>query len=198
MKNALLHFSSCKIFPIDIFAPLERFEQILSKYSGMEGTPVDLKPLVEKVKHLIKRKSSFRKLLASARQDNNSEQLATINQFLLKAAYGFNRTIGFTTRPFETYTSDYLSRLEMIEDYIHLNRSITSLHQMPIATFDSVTVKRMESQSDNPYNWLRIHESLTNLEQERARIENEIQDEITSLSELISNLLVDIDKTIDA
>jgi hypothetical protein len=56
----------------------------------------------------------------------------------------------------------------------------------------------MESQSDNPYNWLRIHDSLANLEQERARIENEIQDEIISLSELISNLLEEIDKIIDA
>ncbi|OLS27661.1 MAG: Aminopeptidase YwaD precursor [Candidatus Thorarchaeota archaeon AB_25] len=197
MKKALLHLSSCNLLPIDIFAPLERFEQILSKYSGMEGNPVDLKPLVEEVKHLIKRRSSFRKLLASAEQDNNPEHLASINQFLLKAVYGFNRTIGFTTRPFETYTSDYLSRLEMIEDYVHLNKSITSLRQIPIATFDSVTVKRMESQSDNPYNWLRIHDSLANLEQERARIKNEIQDEIASLSELISNLMEEIDKIID-
>jgi len=55
----------------------------------------------------------------------------------------------------------------------------------------------MESQSDNPYNWLRIHDSLGNLEQECARIKNELEDEIATLSDLISNLLEKIDKIID-
>lgn len=198
MKNALLHLSSCNLLPIDIFVPLERFVQILTKYNGMDGNPVDLNLLIGELKSLSKRKTSFRKLLASAGKNSDPVRLAIINQFLLKAAYGFNRTIGFTTRPLATYTSDYLSRLEMIEDYIHLNNSISSLRQIPISYFDSETVKRMESQSDNPYNWLRIHDSLANLEQERTRIESEIQDEIKSLSELISNLLEEIDKVIDA
>ncbi len=196
MKNALLHLSSCKILPIDIFAPLERFEKILSKYSKMEGNPVDLKSIIEEVKRLIKRKTSFRKVLASSERNDNPDHQASLNKFLLKASYGFNRTIGWTTRPLVTYTSDYLSRLEMIEDYIHLNNSITSLRQIPISYFDSVTVKRMESQSDNPYNWLRIHGSLANLEQERARIKNEIEDEIASLSVLISTLLEKMDNLI--
>lgn len=196
MKNALLYLVSCKLLPLDIFAPLERFKKILLKYIQTKGNPVDLKPIVEEVKRLIKRKSSFRKVLASTEQNDNPDHLATINQFLLTATYGFNRTIGWTTRPLVTYTIDYLSRLEMIEDYIHLDNSITSLRQIPIANFDSVTVKRMESQSDNPYNWLRIHDSLTNLEQERARILSQIQDEITSLSELMTTLLDEIDKII--
>jgi len=197
MKAALLHLSSCNQLPIDIFAPLKRFEEILTKYSKMDGNPVDLKPLVANVKKLIKRKSSFQKILASSESVDNPELLESFNQFLLKAVYGFNRTIGFTTRPFHTYTSDYLSRLEMIEDYIHLNRSITSIRQIPISSFDDVTVKRMEAQSDNPYNWLKIHGSLANLEQERDRIGNEIQEEIASLSELISSLQEEIDKIIN-
>ena len=197
MKSALSHLSSCNLLPIDIFVPLERFEQILSKYSGMDGNPLDLNPLIGELKSLIKRKKTFQKLLASTGQDNNPVRLASINQFLLGAAYGFNRTIGYTTRPFLLYTSDYLSRLEMIEDYIHLSEAITGLRRIPIATFDSVTVKRMESQSDNPYNWLRIHDSLGNLEQECARIKNELEDEIATLSDLISNLLEKIDKIID-
>ncbi|MHA1422699.1 MAG: M28 family peptidase [Candidatus Thorarchaeota archaeon] len=198
MKAALLHLSSCNQLPIDIFAPLKRFEEILIKYSKMDGNPVDLKPLVANVKKLIKRKASFQKVLSSQKNANNPEQLERLNEFMLKAVYGFNRTIGFTTRPFTTYTSDYLSRLEMIEDYIHLNTSITSIRQIPISYFDDVTVKRMEAQSDNPYNWIKIHGSLTNLEQERDRIGNEIQKEIASLSELISSLQEEIDKIINA
>ncbi|MGY5858640.1 MAG: M28 family metallopeptidase [Candidatus Thorarchaeota archaeon] len=197
MKAALLHLSSCDRLPIDIFAPLKRFEEILTKYSKMDGNPVDLKPLIVNVKKLIKRKASFHKLLASLERDDKPEQLEHINQFMLTAVYGFNRTIGFTTRPFYTYTSDYLSRLEMIEDYIHLNSSITSLRKIPISYFDDVTVERMEAQSDNPYNWLKIHGSLANLEQERDRIGNQIREEIASLSELLSNLREAIGKIID-
>ncbi len=196
MKNALLHLSNCNLLPLDVFAPLKRFEEILSKYNGMEGSPVDVKPIIDKVKQLNRRKSSFGKMLASAERENNPKLFANINQFLLKAANGFNRTIGWTTRPLITYTSDYLSRLELIEDYIHLDNSITNLRKIPISYFDSVTVKRMESQSDNPYNWIRIHDSLVNLEQERARIKKEIEEEITSLSELISNLSKGLDNLI--
>ena len=198
MKAALLHLSSCDRLPIDIFAPLKRVEEILTKYSRMDGNPVDLKPLVASVRKLIKRKSSFQKVLASSEYNDNPEQLERINHFLLTAVNGFNRTIGFNTRPFSTYTSDYLSRLEMIEDFIHLNTSITNLRKIPISNFDDVTVKRMEAQSDNPYNWLRIHDSLANLEQERARIKTEIQEEIVSLSGMISSLQEEIDKIIEA
>ncbi|MGY5858589.1 MAG: M28 family metallopeptidase [Candidatus Thorarchaeota archaeon] len=196
MKSALEYLSSCDLLPIDIFGPLKRFEQILTKYSKMDGSPVDIDPVVNKVKLLMKRKSSLQKVIASMKQKGKPDQFAKANQFLLTTVYGFNRTIGFTTRPLATYTSDYLSRLEMIEDYIHISNSISSLRQIPISYFDSVTVKRIESQSDNPYNWIRIHDSLANLEQERSRILNEINDEIISLSEFLDTLSNEMTKII--
>ena len=193
MRSALLHLSSCSLLPLDVFASLEKFADILTKYDQLEGHTFDLKQLVEDVNRAKKLKSSFQKKLASLEKENSPDQLETINQFLLDATYGFNRTIGWTTRPLETYTSDYLSRLEMIEDYVHLNNSIITLRKIPIANFDSVTVKRMESQSDNPYNWLRVHDSLANLEQERERIKKAIEDEIADLSTMISRLQEEIE-----
>ncbi len=198
MKAALSHLSSCGLLPIDIFVPLEILEEILSKYTKMDGNPVDLKSIVAEVKGLMKRKSSFRKLLASATRNGRPEHLTRLNQFLLAAANGFNRTVGWSTSSLATYTVAYLSRLEMIEDYVNLTNSIKSLRAIPIASFDSDAVKRIESQSDNAYNWLRIHDSLANLEQERARIRKEIEEEIASLSKLMGTLSDGITKLIGA
>jgi Iap family predicted aminopeptidase len=189
MKNALSYLSSTDLLPMDIFIPLERFESILSKYDNMDGNEFDLKPTIGKVKNLMKLKSSFKKIL----QKHDHDDAARINKLLLKAANGFNRTIGWNTRPIETYSIDYLYRLEMIEDYIHLTSSIKSIRNIPIATFDRDSARRIESKADNPYNWLRIHDSLSNLENERARIGTEIEELLNHLSAMMDEISEDID-----
>ncbi|MFW9963729.1 MAG: M28 family peptidase [Candidatus Sifarchaeia archaeon] len=195
MKNALSYLSNTALLPIDVFVPLERFEVILSNYDKMEGNPFDLEPIITKVKNFIKYKSSFEKLLASIGQKNKSEDTVRINKFLMTVVSGCNRTIGWNTRPIETYSIDYLYRFEMVEDYIHLTNSIKSLRNIPVANFDYDSSKRIEAQSDNPYNWLSIHDSLVNLESERTRIRKEIEEEIASLSEFldkISNEIIEL------
>lgn len=190
MKNSLSYLSNTELLPLDIFVPLERFESILSKYDNIDGNEFDLKPLIGKVKNLMSFKSSFNKILQRSEHDD----AAKINQLLLKAVNGFNRTIGWTTRPIETYSIDYLSRLEMIEDYIHLTNSIKSIRNIPVATFDRDSARRIESKPDNPYNWLRIHDSLANIENERARIGKEIEKELENLSTLMDSISEDLSK----
>ncbi|MFX1559644.1 MAG: M28 family peptidase [Promethearchaeota archaeon] len=194
MKNALYHLSSTDLLPLDIFIPLERFESILSKYRKMEGHPFNLEPVIDKVKKFLKYKSSFKKLL----QKHGLEETARINEFLMTVASGCNRTIGWNTRPIETYSVGYLYRFEMVEDYVHLTNSIESLRKIPVATFDLDSAKRIESKSDNPYNWLSIHDSVANLEGERTRIGKEIEEVITSLSEFLDNILAKIEELIDS
>ncbi|MHA2065445.1 MAG: M28 family peptidase [Candidatus Thorarchaeota archaeon] len=188
MKNALSYLSSADLLPMDIFVPLEIFGSILSKYDKMDRNVFDLKPIITKVKNLMKLKSSFKKIL----EKREHEDVARINKFLLKAANSFNRTIGWNTRPIETYSVNYLYRLEMIEDYIHLTNSIESLRSIPVANFDRDSARRIESQTDNPYNWLRIHDSLANLENERARIRKEIDEVLEHLSTMMDSILEDI------
>jgi hypothetical protein len=188
MKNALSYLSRTDLLPMDIFDPLERFESILSKYDKMDGNVFDLKPIIAKLKNLMKFKSSFKKLL----QKPGHDDVARINKVLLKAANRFNRTIGWNTRPIETYSVNYLYRLEMIEDYIHLTNSITNMRNIPIANIDLDSARRIESKADNPYNWLRIHDSLANLENERARIRKEIDEALEELSSMLDGISEDI------
>ena len=192
MKKALSYLSSTDLLPMDIFVPLERFESILLKYNQMEGIEFNLEPIIAKVKSLMKFKSSFTKMVQKLEPDD----VAGINKFLLKAANGFNRTIGWNTRPIETYSIDYLYRLEMIEDYIHLTNAIKSIRNIPVATIDRDSAKRIESKPDNPYNWLRIHDSLANIENERARIGKEIEMELESLSTMLGSISEDLSKLV--
>ena len=185
MKEALSYLTNTDLLPLDIFIPLERFEVILSKYSKMEGNPFDLETVIDKVKNFLKFKSSFKKLLEKL----DPEDVERINKFLLTVVSGCNRTIGWNTRPIETYSIDYLYRFEMVEDYIHLTKSLENLRKIPVATFDLESAKRIESKADNPYNWLSIHDSVANLESERTRIGMEIEEEITSLSEYLDNII---------
>jgi len=158
----------------------------------MEGIEFNLEPIIAKVKSLMKFKSSFTKMVQKLEPDD----VAGINKFLLKAANGFNRTIGWNTRPIETYSIDYLYRLEMIEDYIHLTNAIKSIRNIPVATIDRDSAKRIESKPDNPYNWLRIHDSLANIENERARIGKEIEMELESLSTMLGSISEDLSKLV--
>ncbi|MFW9801649.1 MAG: M28 family peptidase [Candidatus Thorarchaeota archaeon] len=188
MKNALSYLSNTDLLPMDIFVPLERFESILSKYDEMEGNEFDLKPLISKVRDLMKSKPSLNKII----EDCGYVDAPKINKLLLKATKAFNRTIGWNTRPIETYSINYLYRLEMIEDYIHLTNAIGSIRNIPVATFDRDSAKRIESKPDNPYNWLRIHDSLANIENERARIGKEIEMELENLSTMLGSISEDL------
>ncbi|MFW9912760.1 MAG: M28 family peptidase [Candidatus Thorarchaeota archaeon] len=192
MKNALSYLASTDVLPMNIFEPLERFESILSKYDEMEGNEFDLKPLIAKVRDLMKSKPSLKKIIEDCEYDDAPK----INEFLLKATKGFNRTIGWNTRPIETYSINYLYRLEMIEDYIHLTNAIGSIRNIPVATFDGDSAKRIESKPDNPYNWLRIHDSLANIENERARIGKEIAMELENLSTMLESISEDLRKLV--
>jgi Iap family predicted aminopeptidase len=192
MKEALAHLSTTDILPIDIFLPLERFEKILRRYDKMDGHEFNLKPGLDSIRSIMKRKSEVQSYLNAIESEPNTERLKEVNLVLLRAANRFNRTIGWATRPLTTYNSDYLARLELIEDYIHLTRAIGSLRKIPISNIDSVSVERMEQQSDNPYNWIYLHDPLTKLEEERVRISEDIESEISSLVTLLNSLSSDI------
>ncbi|MFW9888576.1 MAG: M28 family peptidase [Candidatus Thorarchaeota archaeon] len=192
MKNALSYLSSTDLLPMDIFVPLERFESILSRYDKMDGNKFDLKPIIAVVKNLMKFKSSFMKMLQKLENDD----VTRINKFLLKAVNGFNRTIGWNTRPGETYSVDYLYRLEMIEDYIHLTNAIKSIRNIPVAAIDLDSARRIESKPDNPYNWLRIHDSLANIDNERTRIGKEIEMELENLSTMLGSISEDLNELV--
>jgi len=193
MKEALSFLAYSELLPFDIFLPLKRFEKIILRYSKLDSNPFNFKEHLSKVKELLKQEARVRKFLSSSKVSKIS---CNVNDFLLTTANTFNRTIGWTTRPMETYNSDYLYQFELIEDYIHLVESIRSLSKIPIAAFDLENAARIEKQSDNPYNWIRVHEPLARLENERRRIRKEIEkilekflSDMDNIAEGIRNLI---------
>jgi Iap family predicted aminopeptidase len=192
MKEALSFLTGIEILPIDIFLPLKRFQQIIMRYNKMDGNPFDLKSILTKIESLLKQEPAFRKLLASAKKTGSGELTSKVNRFLLSTANKFNQTIGWTTRPLETYNSDYLHRFELIADYIHLSDSIQNLRKIPIAAIDLDSVARIEKQDDNPYNWIRLHEPLAKLDEEQQRIRKEIDELLENISTMMDQISEDI------
>ncbi|MHA1216036.1 MAG: hypothetical protein ACTSPX_01765, partial [Candidatus Thorarchaeota archaeon] len=47
------------------------------------------------------------------------------------------------------------------------------------------TVERFKRHTENPYAWFDIHDPLQILERERARVFEEIENELSSLSEML-------------
>ncbi|UCH04120.1 MAG: M28 family peptidase [Candidatus Thorarchaeota archaeon] len=198
MKEALAFLTSTDLLPIDVFLPLKHFERILSKYEEMEGHGFNLRLGLERLSRIMARRSAVEAHLSSIMRELEAERVNEANRFLLRAANRFNRTIGWTTRPLDTYENvDYLSRLELIEDHVHLTKAIESLRNIPIATINSASVERIEQLSDNAYNWIYLHEPLAKLEEERARIRGEIEDELSSLFTDLDSLSSDISEMID-
>ncbi|UCE11829.1 MAG: M28 family peptidase [Candidatus Thorarchaeota archaeon] len=192
MKEALSYLSEVELLPIDIFLPLKRFEQIFKKYQKLDENPFDFSPILAKLRVLMKQESSTRRLLKAASKSSNPDTISELNQFLLRTANKYNQTIGWITRPHETYASNYLCRLEMIEDIIHLTNSVKNLRNIPISNFMSERAALYDSQSDNAYNWIRIHEPLARIEEECTRIRREIEEELKMLSSMIDSISEDI------
>lgn len=188
IRKALLSLANADLLPIDVFPLLERFRGILFEHSRRTDSPFDLAPLLKKLDRIAGMKQKFLKSLKDVSENGDSNGIAAINEFLLSTANLLNRTIGWIWRQKAPDDVDYLSRLEMIADYIDLSRAISALRGMPIANIGHHSVAKLEAQKENPYNWIRIHEPLAKLEQERSRVFQQIEKELSNLSDLLSGI----------
>jgi Iap family predicted aminopeptidase len=188
MKSALQHFADSDLLPIDVFSIFQRAESLVSEYSRLMGNPFDLGPVLNGLVRLNSEKKAFDRVVRSVSKQRKVVLVQRLNQFLLETANRFNRTIGWLWRRPAPPDVDYLFRLELIPEYIDLNASISALRKMPIVQLDYDTIKRYESQSDFPYNWVGVHEPLAKLEEERTRLFRVIEDELHSLSEMLDSV----------
>lgn len=196
IRTAMLSLANADLLPIDIFLLLERFRGILSEHSRRTDNPFDLAPLLKNLDRIVGMKQKFLKSLKEVSAKGDSKGIAVINKFLLSTANSLNRTIGWIWRQKAPDDVDYLSRLEMIADYIDLSRAISALRGMPIANIGHHSIAKLEAQKENPYNWIRIHKSLAGLEKERSRVFQQIEKELNDLSNLINGISKGVSKIV--
>lgn len=188
MNDALFKIANEDLLPIDLFTPLERFEVILSKYSKKKECPIDMTSQLLRIRDIRAKKSAFKKTLRTIAKSGDKKLLRKTNKFLTTTSHLFNKTIGWLWRITEPDDIDYLSRIEMIDDYIALNASIMSLKSTPVGMLALEHVERLESQSDNAYNWISIHKPLAKLEKERSRIYKLIEGELEYVSKILATM----------
>jgi Iap family predicted aminopeptidase len=195
MKEALIHLANSEGIPLDLFRPLATFQNILSYHARWKDSPFDLSLLLSKIRRILNTRRPFEKEVKRIFEKGTTDEKSRVNQFLMSATRMMNQTIGWIWRVSPPDDINYLARLEMITDYIDLNASIRSLRSMPIANVGPHSAAKLNRQKENPYNWIKVHKPLAMLEEERSKIFQEVESEITNLTKIldtISNGIADI------
>ncbi len=188
LKESLIHLVNSEIVVVDLFRPLSTFQKILSSHTRWRESPFDLSQLLSKISRIINRRKQFEKELRRIREKGSSEEKNELNRFLLSATKMMNQTLGWIWR--DKYPDDvnYLARFEMIADYIDINTSIRALRNMPVSNVGSHSAAKLNKQKENPYNWIKIQKPLSMLEQERSKIFEEVENEISNLTRILDDI----------
>jgi hypothetical protein len=194
MNDALIKIANAKLLPIDIFTPLIRFETILSRYNKMRDCPFDMTHQLLRIRDIRIKKVQFNKKLKAIVKRGNDERIRDVNRFLSSVSHLINTTIGWLWRVTAPDDVDYLSRLELIEDYIALNAAIITLRGTPVGGLTPEYVDKYESQPDLAYNWIPLHKPLAKLEKERSKIYKLIERELEHVSKILTEVEIGIDE----
>lgn len=186
MNDVLFKIADARLLPIDIFTPLMRFEAILSKYSKMRNCPFDMTQHLLRIRDIRGKRTTFSKKLKSIARNGDDDLVRKANRFLSTVSHLVNTTIGWLWRVTAPDDIDYLSRLELIEDYIALNSAIMTLRGTPVGSLTPEYVDKYESQPDCAYNWIPLHRPLAKLEKERSKIYKLIERELEHVSKIIT------------
>lgn len=192
MRSALFTLANAPLLPLDVFGSLTEIERILTHYNEMKDCPFDAASVVTKIKRIRGKKKAFEKATKSAIAANNTRLLEKMNRFHVLTARTCNRTIGRTLRSSSSSGVSYLAKLELIADYMEIHAAVNRLKQLPIANLANETIKKLESQEDNPFSWISIHEPLGTLEKEAARISRVVESELANLSDALDGIWQDM------
>ncbi len=188
LKDAIFELANSDIVHVDIFRPLTTFQKILSDHTRWKDTPFDLSKLLSKVSRILNQRNQFERTVKRIAEKGNREEVDKVNRFLLSSTRMMNQTIGWIWRENAPDDVSYLARFEMIEDYIDINASIRALRNMPISNVGHHSATKLNEQRENPYNWIKVQEPLSMLEEERSKIFQEVEYEISNLARILDDI----------
>jgi len=188
LKESLIQLVNSEIVPVDIFRPLSTFQKILSSHTKWKDSPFDLSQLLSKISRIMNRRKQFEREVKRIEKNGSSEEKNGLNQFLLSATRMMNQTIGWIWRGSPPDDISYLTRMEMIEDYIDLNTAIRAIRSMPISNVGQHSAVKLNKQKENPYNWIKVHKPLAMLEVERSKIFQQVEKEISNLTKILDTI----------
>jgi Iap family predicted aminopeptidase len=188
MSKALKELAHDGLLPHCLFSPLEEMESIISGYNSLKNNPFDLEIPLRKIRELLSLQKRFEKITKESVSKGDKKGIERANQVIIDATHGYNRSIGWVWRKGAPRDVSYLSRLELIADYVDLNEAISDLRRMPVANLDAETVLRYKSQHDNPFNWVDVHEALAHLESERSKVFSIVEQEISELVDFLDDI----------
>ncbi|UCE11828.1 MAG: M28 family peptidase [Candidatus Thorarchaeota archaeon] len=197
MKKSIFDIANAEILPHDIFTPLQLFESIIMEYRQLPRSPFGLEKVLRRIERILRERNTFSRMIRKAAVLPDKSRIEEVNRFIVSTVQHLNRTIGWVWRKPPPMDVSYMSRLELIRDYVELNAAISSIRRMPISNLDRDTVARYTSLSDNPYDWIDVHGSLAKLETERSKIFGLVDEEISRLVEVLDDISSGLRRLID-
>jgi Iap family predicted aminopeptidase len=196
LNEIVFDLTNLEIVPINLFRPLETFQNILSYHSRWKDSPFDLSQLLSKVSRILNQKKQFDRELKRIKEKGAKEEIDEVNQFLMTTSRMMNSTIGWIWRVSPPDDVNYLARFEMIADYIDINTSIRALRSMPVSNVGAHSAAKLDRQKENPLNWIKVQEPLSMLEEERSKIFGEVETEISNLASILDKIADGLDSII--
>jgi Iap family predicted aminopeptidase len=192
--NSLLKFSNADLLPVDILTLVESINEIINGFSKIEGSPFELEEASDSSSQILESRGAIDRLIRETQASGKKEDIARLNEFLLKTARRLNRTIGPVSGEYE---ANYLSHLELIPAYVKMDSIIRSLEELPFMKIHPRSLGVLKELDDVPSKLVDIADSLIDLRLECNYLVGRINQEIENITSQLREILTELKELLD-
>jgi Iap family predicted aminopeptidase len=187
--HLLLKFSNAELLPLDVMTLIEFINERINGFSKIEGNPFGLEEASDSSTKILEYRDTLDQLSQETLSAGKREDIATLNEFLLTTVRRLNRTIGPVAG---VHQANYLSRLELIQEYVKIDSVIRTLEEMPFMKIHPRSLANLKAHEDAPHKLLDITDAIIEIRSECDKLAMLIQGEIESITDYLRETLTDL------
>lgn len=187
--HSLMKFSDAELLPLDVMTLIESINERINGFSKIEENPFGFQEASDSSARILECRDKLEQLSRDILESGKKEEIARLNDFLLTTAGKINRTIGKVSGGHE---ANYLSRFELIQEYVKIDSAIRILEEMPSVKIHSRTLASLREYDDNPNKLVDIAGTIIELRMECDKLAAQINEEIVDLTKYLAEILTDL------
>lgn len=187
--KALIEYCNSKLLPLDIMVLMESTRERINGYSEIQGSPFGFQEVSSLLAGILEYKDALQQFSQDTLASGKKDDIARLNDFLRTTAGNLNRTIRQVSHMHE---ATYLSRLELIQEYVKIDSAVRTLEDMPFMKIHPRTLARLREFDDVPYKLVGITGAVIDLRMECDRLAVEISKELEDITDYLKQALTDL------
>ncbi|MHA1963454.1 MAG: M28 family peptidase [Candidatus Thorarchaeota archaeon] len=192
--HSLLEFSNADLLPVDVMTLVEFINERINGFSKIEGSPFELEEASVSSSQILENRAVLDRLVRETQASGKKEDIARLNDFLLKTARRLNRTIGPVSGEYE---ANYLSHLELIHAYVKIDSIIRSLEELPFMKIHPRSLGVLKELDDVPSKLVDMADSFIDLRMECNNLAGRINQEIENITSHLRVTLTELKELLD-